>query len=141
MRIGINDMCFACGKKNPIGLKLDFQFEGDECITHFEVRPEYQGYWNILHGGIITTLLDEVMAWIILHQDLPTVTAKLSVTLKQPIPVGERITVKGRISKIHLGGRAIETEAALYLADGTLAAEATGLSVRQPAQGEVKSER
>jgi len=140
LKIDISDMCFACGKANPLGLKLDFEFEGDECITHFiTVQPEHQGYRDLLHGGIMATLLDEVMAWIIIHKGFLAVTAKLTVNLKQPVPVRERITIKGRISKMRLGGRSIETEAAAYLPDGTLAAEATGLSMNQPGEDEASS--
>jgi acyl-coenzyme A thioesterase PaaI-like protein len=55
-----SSMCFLCGVNNPIGLKLAFYTDGeDRCIASFQPRPEHQGYPGQLHGGIVTTLLDE----------------------------------------------------------------------------------
>lgn len=61
---GLN-MCFGCGPKNPMGLKLEFT-ESDEFL-HASWQPSetYQGYPNVLHGGIIAALLDEIGAWCI----------------------------------------------------------------------------
>jgi uncharacterized protein (TIGR00369 family) len=57
------NMCFGCSQKNPAGLKL--QFEESEEYIHATWQPSemYQGYTNILHGGIIASLLDEIGAW------------------------------------------------------------------------------
>ena len=53
-------MCFACGIENPIGLKLKFYTDGeDRCIAHFHPRPAHQGYPGQVHGGLVSTLLDE----------------------------------------------------------------------------------
>ena len=58
MKLGVDDMCFACGRKNPIGLKLGFHFDGDDYVTTLAVRPEYQGWTGIIHGGLLATALD-----------------------------------------------------------------------------------
>ena len=58
MKLDVDDMCFACGRKNPIGLKLQFHFDGDDYVTTFEVRPEHQGWAGIVHGGLLATALD-----------------------------------------------------------------------------------
>jgi len=50
-------MCFACGKRNPIGLHLDFRFEGDEYVTEFVPQEVHQGFPGIIHGGLIATVL------------------------------------------------------------------------------------
>jgi hypothetical protein len=53
-------MCFVCGIENPIGLKLFFYTDDQgRTITRFRPKPEHQGYSGHLHGGIISTLLDE----------------------------------------------------------------------------------
>jgi len=53
-------MCFVCGINNPIGLKLKFYTDDEgRCIARFQPKPEHQGYPGQLHGGIISTLLDE----------------------------------------------------------------------------------
>ncbi|MCJ7751507.1 MAG: PaaI family thioesterase, partial [Armatimonadetes bacterium] len=74
MRLDVDDMCFACGKGNPIGLKLDFRFEGEEYVTEFEVRPEYQGWAGIVHGGLLATVLDETMARLLWEKELNAIT-------------------------------------------------------------------
>ena len=59
------NICFGCGRNNPVGLKLDF--EESETHLHASWKPDvyYQGYANVLHGGIAATLLDEIGAWCI----------------------------------------------------------------------------
>jgi hypothetical protein len=53
-------MCFVCGIENPIGLKLKFYTDDEgRCIARFRPKPQHQGYPGQLHGGIISTLLDE----------------------------------------------------------------------------------
>ena len=127
MKLGVDDMCFACGKANPIGLKLDFAFEGDEYVTHFEVKREYQGWQGIVHGGLLATVLDETMARMLWEKDRNAITGRLSVRYLEPVKVGDSLTVRARITKDH--SRLIETEARATNADGTLVAEATAVSM------------
>jgi hypothetical protein len=56
-------MCFACGKDNPVGLKLKIVKDGDEARGEFTVSEFYQGWRGYVHGGIIFTILDEAMAY------------------------------------------------------------------------------
>lgn len=127
LRLGVDDMCFACGEKNPIGLKLAFRFEGDEYVTDFEVRPEYQGWAGIVHGGLLATVLDEAMARLLWEKELNAITGRLAVRYHEPVKVGERLTVRARITKDR--SRVIETEASATKSDGTLVAEATAVSM------------
>ena len=53
--------CFGCGADNPIGLRLQYRREGDAVVTEFTPGDEHEGWPDIVHGGIITTLLYEVM--------------------------------------------------------------------------------
>ena len=53
--------CYACGDLNPIGLRLRFHMEDDWAVAAFEARREHQGYPGFIHGGIVSTLLDEAM--------------------------------------------------------------------------------
>jgi len=91
--------CFACGPKNPIGLKLKFAFDGETLKTDFITKKEHQGYFNIVHGGIITTLLDEVMVQLAIYMEMPAVTARMDIRLKKALKVGEKITVTAEILK------------------------------------------
>jgi uncharacterized protein (TIGR00369 family) len=55
--------CFGCSPGNPLGLHLEFTEEGDEIVSRWEPDKNFQGYFNILHGGIQATLMDEIASW------------------------------------------------------------------------------
>jgi acyl-coenzyme A thioesterase PaaI-like protein len=120
-------MCFACGQKNPIGLKLAFRFEGEDYVTDFEVRPEYQGWTGIVHGGLLATALDETMARLLWEKDLNAITGRLTVRYHTPLKIGETVQIRARITKQR--SPVIETTAEAVMADGTFAAEATAVSM------------
>jgi len=127
MKLDVGDMCFACGPKNPIGLKLSFRFEGDEYATTFRVLPEYQGWRGIAHGGLLTTVLDESMARLLWEKRLNAVTARLEVRFHQPLAVGEVVGVRARVTRQR--PPVVETTAEARLPDGTLVAEAKAVSM------------
>lgn len=113
--------CFACGPDNPIGLKMKFSEEGDKYVARFTAGPELQGYDGIVHGGIVSTLLDEIMARYPYAKGENTVTARLEIRYRQPTPVGKELTVTGWI--VSKRGRIYETAGTVALADGTVTAE------------------
>lgn len=116
--------CFACGTHNPKGLKLaDIHLEGCECVCSFTPEKAHQGWVGIVHGGITATLLDEIMTHVLWRRGWDAVTAEMTVRLRKPIPVGEPLRVRGRVTRQR--GRLAETEGEVQLADGTLAAGAT----------------
>lgn len=123
-------MCFACGQDNPIGLKLTFSHDGDTCVASFVADRVFQGYEGIVHGGILATLLDEIMARFVWERSGPAATAKLCVTYRRPAPTGEPIHLRGWITAERRQGRVFETRATATRSDGTVLAEATGLVVR-----------
>ncbi len=55
--------CFACGHENPIGLDLTFQRDGDQIHTRWIPSTHHTGFAETVHGGLIATVLDEIMAW------------------------------------------------------------------------------
>lgn len=89
--------CFVCGPKNAIGLKLDFLFEGRTISTEFMPQKVHQGYMNIVHGGIISTLLDEVMVKLAIEMGMPAVTAHMDVRLRKAVAIGKKITFRAEI--------------------------------------------
>lgn len=125
-----DQMCFACGIHNPIGLHLTFAFEGEEYVTRFLADARFQGYHGIVHGGIVATLLDEVMARLVWEQAGPSATARLDVRYRRPAPIGTPIVARGRITAVRRAGQVYETAATAALEDGAVLAEATGLVVR-----------
>jgi len=119
--------CFACGEQNPIGLKLKFRWVGDDYVTDFTARPEYAGWAGIVHGGLLATVLDEVMARLIWEKGHQAITAKLQVRFHEPLKIGETVTVAGRI--IRTAGRGVKTRAEARRSDGTVVAEASAISI------------
>lgn len=88
--------CFVCAdrKGNSSGLAIDFLPDGtDKVIAQFEVEEQHQGYAGLLHGGIASTLLDGAMTHCLLQQNIPALTAELSVRYHQPIKLGAVITI------------------------------------------------
>lgn len=91
--------CFVCGPKNPIGLKLVFHFNGKTIKTEFIPKKEHQGYLDIVHGGIISTLLDEAMVKLAIAMNMPAVTAQMDIRLKNPLNVGSKLIIEAEIIK------------------------------------------
>lgn len=116
-----NTWCFACGRDNPISLKLKFADEGDKYVSRFTAGPEHQSYDGIVHGGIISTLLDEIMGRYPYSKGEDTVTARLEIRYRQPTPIGQPLTVTGWI--VRQRGRLYETAGTVALTDGTVTAE------------------
>ncbi len=115
--------CFVCGPKNPIGLKLDFSFNGKTISTEFVSKKEHQGYMDIVHGGIIATLLDEVMVKLAIALDMPAVTARMDIRLKKALNVGEKITVSAEIISTTI--KVLEAYAKAVTDDAVIIAESS----------------
>ncbi|MFO7938816.1 MAG: PaaI family thioesterase [Bacteroidales bacterium] len=96
--------CFGCSPDNPVGLKMKFQQDGEFIISQWNPMDYYQGYGNILHGGIQSTIMDEIASWVVYTQTGTSgMTADLTVryknkvyTNKGPILVKAKLTEKNR---------------------------------------------
>lgn len=129
-------MCFACGLENPIGLKMAF-YEDDEgrVVANFTPGDEHQGYPGVVHGGIVTALLDEVLGRVAIAAERWMVTGRLNIRFRRPISVGETLTIVGEA--ISWKKHVLEARGEIRLADGQVGAEATGTFLEIPAeQGE-----
>lgn len=115
--------CFACGKDNPIGLHLNFRETQDAYVADFTASPELQSYGGVVHGGIVSTMLDESMGGYLYAKGYRAVTAKLEVRYRRPTPVGVPLRIAGRI--LARRGKFVDACASVALADGTVTAEAT----------------
>jgi len=89
--------CFACGELNTHGLQLVLHVADETCWTELTLLPDFQGWEGIAHGGIVATILDEVMGWALAAADAWGFTAKMSIDYKRPVPVGTRIRGEGRL--------------------------------------------
>jgi acyl-coenzyme A thioesterase PaaI-like protein len=90
--------CFACGTANPIGLDLHFYRLGESICTDITLGKYHEGWQNVTHGGIISTLLDEVMSWTIMYfKKVFSVTRKIEIKYVKPVLIGTPLTVAGRL--------------------------------------------
>ena len=103
-------MCFCCGPKNPIGLKLQFEMlpEG-RMRTEWTPRREHQGFKDIVHGGLVATLMDEVMIRLLYALGIRAVTAELSTRLLKPLQAGKRYRFESWL--VEDKGRVVTAEA------------------------------
>jgi len=95
--------CFGCAPSNKFGLQMQFYDEGDETVCEWQPKSHFQGYGNILHGGIISTLMDEVASWYVFTK-LKTagVTYRLEVNFKSPVYTNKgSITLRARLNEIN----------------------------------------
>jgi len=119
-----SEMCFVCGRSNPVGLYMQFHDDGElEVFSEYSVPAHYQGYPGIVHGGVVAAMLDEVVARVSMigdpHHFMMSVT--LQILYRQPVPVETPLRVVARI--LRLRGRLGKAEGRIYLPDGTVAAE------------------
>lgn len=121
--------CFACGPHNAEGLHLHFEQDGTEgARTQVTLPPHLQGYREIAHGGIVMMLLDEVMAHTCRFINEKAMTASCDVRFRGPVPLGRRLTVRGRYKERRRNF--LYLEATVSLEDQALAtAEGTFLSL------------
>ncbi len=111
--------CFACGELSEVGLHLKLNLEPGRCWTELEMPRRFEGWEGIIHGGILCTILDEVMAWALVAQDSWGVTARMSIDFRRPVTVGQAIRAEGWIAESR---RRIQTTAGRIL-DATTGAE------------------
>lgn len=116
--------CFACGPDNPIGLRLTFEYGDDSARTVVTPARQFGGWTDIIHGGIVATLLDEAMAHAAIACGVRAVTARLEVRFRKAVPVGRPLVLEGRITGRR--GRVLEMRSELTDAGGTLYANALG---------------
>jgi len=123
--------CFVCGEDNPGGLRLNFEIDKEKKTlkTTFVAGPVFQGFDGVVHGGIISTLLDEATAKLSYELGYDTVTAALEVRFKKPAPIMERLLVYGEITEVR--PKLVKATACVTKEDGTVLATGTSTLLRQ----------
>lgn len=125
--------CFACGKHNPDGLRLHIEYpEPGRSRIEFVPPKKFQGWQGLLHGGIISTVLDEAFAHALggaaRGAGETAVTAEMTVRFKKPVKVGAKVVVEGRVVKVK--GRIVECESVMRDESGTELASASGKLIK-----------
>jgi len=119
------NQCFVCGPDNPLGLRLRFHMDGDVCRSEFRPGPFHCGYQNLVHGGIVYSALDDIMAnWLVL-QGTRGHTARCEVRYREPVELGDTLLLEGRLLR-RKARLAILTGIATRASDNTIVAEAQG---------------
>ena len=121
--------CFACGALNTHGLHLELHVDGERCWTDLAIPSRFQGWDEIAHGGIVATILDEVMAWSLVDHDNWGLTARMTVDFKRPVPLDRPIHAEGWVTEVRrrlitTAGRIVDhaTDELLATADATYVA-------------------
>ena len=116
--------CFGCAGGNDIGLKLEFYLDGEQIVSYWEPREEFQGYGDVIHGGILGTLLDEIGAWaVMVLSGTAGVTREMTVRYLKPARTSKgKLTLRARVLKQEKDNTRIRGE--ILSSSGTLTTEA-----------------
>jgi acyl-coenzyme A thioesterase PaaI-like protein len=114
-----DNYCFVCGRDNPRGLKIAVTYREAEMAAETELAlpREFQGWAGVIHGGILATLLDEMMAHAVWHFAGPGLTLGLEVRFHAPLKPDEPILVRG-VLHTQTGSRRLAEGEIIRLADG-----------------------
>lgn len=123
--------CWVCGQDNPLGLRAR-SFKVDDTVRlPCTPRPEHAGWSDVVHGGFVATLLDEVMTWAaILGSRQPVFAAEFGVRMQEPLHAGTPCIAVGRMARDRR--RVFDTEAWLEDEAGRIYARATGRYMAVP---------
>lgn len=96
-----NEMCFGCGRENPCGLHLQCHLTdgGEAYEVSFTPQSCHQGYDGVIHGGILSTVLDELSADFLRARGKEGVTARLELRYRQPVHLGDSLTARAVLTK------------------------------------------
>ena len=93
--------CYGCDPHSPQGLRMEFYEDGDDIVSVWKPRPEFQGWVDTLHGGIQATLADEISSWVVFRKfQTSGVTSRMEVRYHKPIrTTGGRIVLRARVEE------------------------------------------
>jgi acyl-coenzyme A thioesterase PaaI-like protein len=117
-------MCYGCGIENEHGLHMEFRSEGDRTVCDFTPIDFHQGYPGRMHGGIVSTMIDEAMGWAVYHSKKWGTTARLAIRYRRPVQLDSRLRVEAWITNER--HRLIELRAEVRDESGALLADSEG---------------
>lgn len=121
-----DNACFACGSENPFGLHMHLYSDGHIVMARTAVPGHMCGWGNLIHGGILTTLLDETMSWAAIHLLKKLIlTRTMQVEFLLPVAPNTTVRTEGRIDRQIKNTEAL-VSASLYDARDQECARATG---------------
>lgn len=118
--------CFGCGARNPHGLHMQFSTDGERVYTFMKVSGTMTGWDKTVHGGILTTILDEIMGWSVIYLLKKIgMTQSMTIDFRKAVNAHERLTIVGSIREKQ-SERSATMKGAIYDARDTRCVEATG---------------
>jgi len=128
-------MCFVCGRQNPVGLKLEFYEDpaANQVRADFIIPDKYQGYPGVAHGGIVSTILDEISGRAAMMEEAGSrllVTLRMTVRFRRPTPTETSLRAVGWVERTSGIGAKVAGE--IRLPDGAVTASCTSLLVEPP---------
>jgi len=95
--------CFGCSPLNDIGLQLEFWEDNQDVVCKWRPKKRFEGYMNVVHGGIQATLHDEVASWAVYTQcKTAGVTSNLEIRYKHPLMItDDEITIRAHIETVN----------------------------------------
>ena len=121
--------CFACGKDNPEGMRLKFDYdEARSCfVCRFRLDKRYAGPPGHAHGGIIATILDEAMGKVNKLRQVIALTSRITVEYLKPVPLNKLLRVDSR--EVSVRGRRHVNMAEIVNVKGEVLARSRGLFI------------
>ncbi len=118
--------CFGCSQKNPYGLKMRFYTDETALYSWLSVPEHLCGWDGIVHGGVLSTILDEIMGWSAIYTLRRIVMTKnMSVDFFKPVYIEDKLRVEGRVVE-KIGSREVIIEGKIYKGDNILCAQTRG---------------
>ncbi|MCL1981095.1 MAG: PaaI family thioesterase [Proteobacteria bacterium] len=130
--------CFGCGTGNPLGLHMTFHTDGQRLYSFASVPPVMAGWDRTVHGGILSTMLDEIMGWSVIHlQGKIGVTKSMTVEFRKPVQVETPLTAIGAIGEV-ISDRLVTVTGEIYNGEEVLCARAEGTFAVLSAQAAIR---
>ncbi|MGI8610245.1 MAG: hotdog domain-containing protein [Candidatus Dormibacteria bacterium] len=130
--------CFVCGQHNAHGLQARYRQEGERITTVFTGDSRHQGFPGVVHGGLISSLLDETMGRTALFERAWVMTGRLEVRYRKPAPLGQPLTVSAWTTRVR--GMSVEARGEVRTSDGELLADGKGLFLKVPEEVKRKAQ-
>lgn len=122
----LDGYCFACGPTNPSGLRMEFYVEEDCLYSESFIREEHQGWMDIAHGGIVSTILDETMSWAVLYFKRNfIVTKSMEITFVRPLKVKRGYLCRARVLPTE-DPKEVKSQAVILSGEGKIMARSLG---------------
>ncbi|NQU66057.1 MAG: PaaI family thioesterase [SAR324 cluster bacterium] len=118
--------CFGCSETNSMGLQMKFWWN-EHLVRSKLIIPDHLCGWNkLIHGGVVSTILDEVMSWATIYSKKQMVMTKtMTIDFIRPIQIGDEILAEGEVLEI-TGKHAIITEGRIFDHENQLCARSKG---------------